>query len=68
MEKIDMQGNIIGFFVLGARNLAKIPLPLGNPPRRVGDAHGLTIPGIKKSLLTWTAQSHERRFDGKVGI
>ena len=26
MEKVDMQGNIIGFSVLGARNLAKIPL------------------------------------------
>ena len=26
MEKVDMQGNVIGFSVLGARNLAKMPL------------------------------------------
>ena len=32
-----------------------------------GDPKSLTIPGIKKSLLTWTAQSHERRLDENRG-
>ncbi|KGA93687.1 hypothetical protein LptCag_1397 [Leptospirillum ferriphilum] len=26
MEKVDMQGHVIGFSVLGTRNLAKMPL------------------------------------------